>query len=67
MDRGGLETAGLGGPLRVFSETLGAPRDVRVASWLDGGVRIGTYPALKRARERCRVGVCPSLTSGMEH
>ena len=39
MDRGGPETARLGGPLRVSAETLGAPRDARVASWLDGGVR----------------------------
>ena len=37
--RGGSETAGLGGPLHVFSETLGAPRDASRASWLDGGVR----------------------------
>ena len=43
MDRGGPETAGLGGPLRVSSETLGAPRDAPVASWLDGGVMIRTY------------------------
>ena len=46
MDRGGPETAELGGPLRVSSETLGAPRDASMASWLDGGVMIGTtYPA----------------------
>ena len=45
MDRGGPETVGLGGPLRVSSETLGAPRDARVASWLDGGVRRGTNPS----------------------
>ena len=45
MDRGGPETAGLGGPLRVSSETFEVLRDARVASWLDGGVMIGTYPA----------------------
>ena len=45
MDRGGPGTAGLGGPLRVSSEALGAPRGARAASWLEGGVMIGVYPA----------------------
>ena len=48
MDRGGPETAGFGGPLLVSSELFGAPRDARVASWLDGGVRRGTYLRDKR-------------------
>ena len=50
MDRGGPETARLGGPLRVSAETLGAPRDARVASWLDGGVRRGTFSASEPAQ-----------------
>ena len=33
MDRGGPETAELGGPLRVSSETLGAPKALFMTVW----------------------------------
>ena len=55
MDRGGPETARLGGPLRVSAETLGAPRDARVGRWCADSARWASSGRHVDHRDRRRV------------
>ena len=56
MDRGGPETAELGGPLRVSSETLGAPKALFMTVW-----RPSTRSAENSCGMRQRLTVRPGM------